>query len=76
MNSKVSIILPSGEKATITDVIAVAPILESQLQRLVETPNYNGTNTTSMKSISARFRVVITALRYVIKHLEHHDVIQ
>ena len=76
MNSKVSIILPSGEKATITDVIAVAPILESQLQRLVETPNYNGTNTTSMKSISARFRVVITALRYVIKHLEHHDLIQ
>ena len=76
MSSKNLIILPSGEKATITDLIAVAPILESQLRWLITTPIYNGSNTTSVKSISARFRVVLTALRYVISHLEHHDVIE
>lgn len=76
MSSNKVIILPSGEKATISDLVAVAPILESQLQWLITTPIYNGSNTTSVKSISARFRVVITALRYVISHLEHHDLIE
>ena len=76
MSSNKVIILPSGEKATISDLVAVAPILESQLRCLITTPIYNGSNTTSIKSISARFRVVITALRYVISHLEHYDIIE
>lgn len=62
--------LPSGALATITDLVSHAPILDEQLRWLVTTASYNGSNSSSLKSISARFRVVIRALRYVVEKLD------
>lgn len=62
--------LPSGALATITDLVSHAPILDEQLRWLVTTASYNGSNSSSLESISARFRVVIRALRYVVEKLD------
>ncbi|NNN59235.1 hypothetical protein FKN08_24375 [Vibrio sp. 1-2 (7-a)] len=57
--------LPSGSKVNITELVEASPILESQLRWLIKTPNYNGSNSTSLQSVSSRFSVVVFALKYV-----------
>lgn len=62
--------LPEGV-VDISDIIKVSPRLETDLQALSKTPNYRGEQSTSLTSVSNRFRVLVRAIRFV---LNEHEV--
>ncbi|MGF1760453.1 hypothetical protein L4D76_21490 [Photobacterium sagamiensis] len=67
--------LPDG-KIEVTEIIAIAPNLQSELQALSKTPCYQGVNRKSLTSISSRFRNFVRVIWYTLTQVESESLVQ
>ncbi|MEZ8851808.1 hypothetical protein AB6E22_12050 [Vibrio cyclitrophicus] len=63
--SKVTLELPVGN-ANITDLFEFSPVLVEDLKQILASERYQGEKGHNLRSMSARFRVVLTACRFII----------
>ncbi|MEZ9466614.1 hypothetical protein AB4228_07650 [Vibrio breoganii] len=63
--SKVTLELPVGN-TNITDLFEFSPALVEDLKQILASERYQGEKGHNLRSISARFRVVLTACRFII----------
>jgi hypothetical protein len=67
--------LPVG-KTDVTDINAFSTALIDDLKVLLASSRYQGGKGHGIKSISSRFRVLITACRFVINNIDHTECLQ
>lgn len=70
--TKCLLTLPTG-KSDVTDINTFSPNLINDLKVVLASSRYQGDKGHKIQSISARFCVIITACRFVIKNIEHTE---
>ncbi|MEL7292918.1 MAG: hypothetical protein AAGJ67_13445 [Pseudomonadota bacterium] len=73
--SEVILELPVGN-TNITDLFNFSPALVADLKKIQASERYQGIKGHSLRSISARFRMVLTACRFVIANEPNADVLK
>lgn len=73
--SEMMLELPVGN-TNITDLFNFSPALVTDLKQIQSSERYQGGKGHSLRSISARFRVVLTACRFIIANDSNADVLK
>lgn len=73
--SEVILELPVGN-TNITDLFHFSPALVADLKKILVSERYKGGKGHNLRSISARFRVVLTACRFIIANESNADVLK
>ena len=73
--SEMMLELPVGN-TNITDLFNFSPALVTDLKQIQSSERYQGGKGHSLRSISARFRVVLTACRFIIANESNADVLK
>lgn len=73
--TKIMLELPVGN-TNITDLFNFSPALVSDLKQIQASERYRGGKGHSLRSMSARFRVVLTACRFIIANESNADVLK
>lgn len=67
--------LPIG-RTDITDLLEFSPILVADLKLILGSERYQGGKGHNLRSITARFRVILTACRYVIENIANVELLK
>lgn len=73
--TKIMLELPVGN-TNITDLFNFSPALVADLKKILVSERYKGGKGHNLRSISARFRVVLTACRFIIANESNADVLK
>lgn len=73
--TKIMLELPVGN-TNITDLFNFSPALVADLKQIQDSERYRGGKGHSLRSMSARFRVVLTACRFIIGNESNADVLK